>query len=361
MKTHLIIVSDGQFDAGPDYEKLAAQIGSSRILLSTIAAGPQANEHSLEAMARWGGGVCFNHLEVSAMNDELRKLFDSSAQNVVLEELFRAHKLVDSPLVSKVDVSLAPGLSGYVRTRLKLGAANVLAVPPEYEPLLAAWNCGEGKAAAFTSDAKERWAVLWIREWGRHFDTFWSGVVHGVMRDPGLGRLAPELKLDGESVEIHADFFGRAGELVSGKKLRCEVFYLGEQGFVYSPTAVERVELEGRAPGRYSGSYRAQRKGIYALKVAGEERGLVATTGLVVSNLKEYLALGSDRAFLKDLAKAGGGAFGVEPTAVAALEGKTREDLVDLGRWAVLAAVILFGLDVVARRWPAFQRLLERK
>ena len=37
-------------------------------------------------------------------------------------------------------------LFGYVRTKLKIGAPNILAVPPEYDPLLASWDCGEGRA-----------------------------------------------------------------------------------------------------------------------------------------------------------------------------------------------------------------------
>ncbi|MBI3829766.1 MAG: VWA domain-containing protein [Planctomycetes bacterium] len=361
MKKHLIVVSDGQFDAGPDYEKLAAQIGSSRIQISAIPVGPQANERALETLARWGGGICFSGMELSNLNDELKRLFASSAENQVLEEPFRVRKLVEAPLLSGVDVSLAPMLFGYVRTKLKLGASNVLAVPPEYEPLLASWNCGAGKAAVFTSDAKERWAILWIREWGRHFESFWGSVVKGVMRYSDEGRLAPNLAVHGQSVDIDVDYLGRGGEWVSGKDLHCDVYDLGEQGYLYAPTAAVPVPLEGRAPGRYSGSFRASRKGIFAVKVSGPEHGLIATRGLVVSNFKEYLSLGTNPGFLKELAQAGGGQFGGEPAALGQVDGKSREELVDLGHWAALAAAILFGLDVIARRWPAFRRLLGRK
>jgi Ca-activated chloride channel family protein len=361
MRKHLVVISDGHFEQGRDYIRLASQLGSSRVQISTIPVGPLTNTQALQDMARWGGGVCFANSDASSLNNDLKRLFDTSSQSAVLEETFRPHKLMDSPLIAGVDISLAPNLSGYVRTTLKLGASNILAVPPEYEPLLAYWPCGQGRVAAFTSDAKERWSVLWIREWGRHFDNFWGGVVRGVLKDPAQGRILPDVRLDGQTVEIRADMLGKSGELVSGQPMRCELFYLGEKGYVYSPSSAETVALKATAPGRYSGSFRAQRKGIYAVKLAGAVAGQIATTGLVVSNFREYLSLGPNKKMLKDLATVGGGESDGALEKLSSLDGKRREQMIDAGQWALLMGVILFGLDVVVRRWPAFQRMFARK
>src|SRR5207244_3574688 len=100
----------------------------SRVQISTIPVGPLTNMNALQDMARWGGGVCFSHSDASTLNADINRLFDASSQSAVLEESFRPHKLMDSPLISGVDISLAPNLSGYVRTTLKLGASNILAV-----------------------------------------------------------------------------------------------------------------------------------------------------------------------------------------------------------------------------------------
>ena len=361
MRKHLIVISDGHFEQGRDYIRLASQLGSSRVQISTIPVGPLTNTQALQDMARWGGGVCFSTSDSSSLNNDLKRLFDSSSQNAVLEETFRPQKLMDSPLIAGVDVSLAPNLSGYVRTTLKLGASNILAVPPEYEPLLAYWPCGQGRVAAFTSDAKERWSILWIREWGRHFDNFWGGIVRGVLKDPAQGRILPDVKLDGQTVDIQADMLGKSGELLSGQPMHCELFYLGEKGYVYSPSSAENVSLKAIAPGRYAGSYRAQRKGIYAVKFAGATPGQIATTGLVVSNFREYLSLGPNRQTLKALATAGGGESDGGLEKLTSLDGKRREQMIDASQWAVLIAIVLFGIDVIVRRWPAFQRLMARK
>jgi hypothetical protein len=53
-------------------------------------------------------------------------------------------------------------LRGYVSTKAK-PLAEVILVSPLGEPLLARWRQGLGQAVAFTSDAKNRWAVDWLR------------------------------------------------------------------------------------------------------------------------------------------------------------------------------------------------------
>jgi hypothetical protein len=81
----------------------------------------------------------------------------------------------------------------------------------------------------------------------------------------------------------------------------------------------------------------------------------------VVSNFREYLTLGSDKKFLKDLCDAGGGNLDTDAAVLSSISGKLRESLTDVGHWALLAACILFFGDVAARRWPAILRVLRRR
>src|SRR4029434_4923457 len=48
------------------------------------------------------------------------------------------------------------------------------------DPLLATWRYGLGRSVAFTSDAKAKWGVLWVR-WGA-FNKFWSQVTRWTLR-----------------------------------------------------------------------------------------------------------------------------------------------------------------------------------
>ena len=54
---------------------------------------------------------------------------------------------------------------------------------PLGEPLLARWRQGLGQAVAFTSDAKNRWAVDWLRWPG--YAKFWAQLVRSSMRHDG--------------------------------------------------------------------------------------------------------------------------------------------------------------------------------
>jgi hypothetical protein len=246
-----------------------------------------------------------------------------------------------------------------VRTKLKIGASNILAVPPEYDPLLASWECGEGRAAVFTSDVKDKWGVLWLREWGRNFESFWNGVTLGVTHRSQNVKLVPHLSINGQQVKASVDLLDSKDRFISGKDVRCEIYYLGEQGCLYTRSNMELFQLNADGPGRYSGSHRIHSKGIYAVKFRGPEQGQIVSTGMVASNFREYLTLGPDKKFLKDLCDAGGGALDADASALASISGKQRETLNDLGHWALLAACILFFGDVAARRWPAILRVLR--
>src|SRR5207248_638222 len=64
--------------------------------------------------------------------------------------------------MQEIDWKNVPPLGGYVATTLKPTAELVLMSHQE-DPVLATWRFGLGRAAAFTSDAKAKWAVLWLR------------------------------------------------------------------------------------------------------------------------------------------------------------------------------------------------------
>jgi Ca-activated chloride channel family protein len=360
-RKHIVVLSDGFFDSGYSYPRLTAKLNADHYQVSTIPVGPESDFKVLEEMARWGGGLCVQADDSSGLADGIKALFSESQGEALAEDPFRPRKLLDSNLIDNVDISSAPMLFGYIRTKLKTGASNILAVPPEYDPLLASWDCGEGRAVVFTSDVKDKWSVLWSREWGRNFESFWSGVVLGTAKRSPDMKLSPHLRVSGQSINASVDLLDAKERFISGKNVHAELFYLGEQGCMYTRSNMERVELAPTGPGRYTGSHRINRKGLYAVKFRGPDRGQVVGTGVVVSNFREYLTLSADSKFLKDLCDAGGGQVDAGVAALASTVGKKRETLTDLGHWAIFAACLLFVADVAARRWPAILRLMRRR
>jgi len=75
-----------------------------------------------------------------------------------------------------------------------------------------------------------------------------------------------------------------------------------------------------------------------------------------VSLLAEETTLTVDEAALKRWASAGGAKPGGSPEEWLDGAGKTRESAVDLSKWAMIFAAIVFAVDVILRRWPAFAR-----
>ncbi len=360
-RKHIVVLSDGFFDSGYSYPRLTAKLNADHYQVSTIPVGPESDFGTLEDMARWGGGLCLQADGSNGIVDGLKSLFSEAQGEALAEDPFRPRKLLDSDLIENVDINSAPMLFGYVRTKLKTGASNILAVPPEYDPLLASMECGEGRAVVFTSDVKDKWSVLWSREWGRNFETFWSGVILGAAKRAQDAKLVPHLKVSGQSINASVDLLDPKEKFISGKNVHGEIFYLGEQGYLYTRSNMERMELTPSGPGSYTGSHRINRKGLYAVKFRGPNRGQVVATGVVVSNFREYLTLSADRKFLTELCDAGGGKVDADVATLASTTGKSRETLTDLGHWAILAACLLFVADVTARRWPAILRVLRRR
>ena len=357
---HIVVLSDGYFDSGYSYPRLAAKLNSDHYRISTIPGGPESDVKVLEEMARWGGGLYLKEDSSGVPLEAIKSLFGETEAGVVAEDPFRPRKIADSPLIENLDINTAPMLFGYVRTKLKIGATNILAVPPEYDPLLASWDCGEGRAAVFTSDVKDKWGVLWLREWGRNFDAFWNGVILSVARRSQNTKLVPHLSVSGQSVRASVDLLDLKERFISGKSVHCEMYSLGEQGLLYTRSNMERFELDPDGPGRYSAAHRIRSKGLYAVKFRGPDHGQIVSTGIVVSNFREYLTLAPDNKFLHDLCEAGGGKLDADNASLSSPAGKRRETLTDLGHWALLAACILFLSDVAARRWPAIARALQR-
>src|SRR4030095_9274325 len=122
------------------------------------------------------------------------------------------------------------------------------------------------RSAAFTSDAKGKWAVLWLR-WGA-FNKFWSQVTRwtlrtGSRRDTG----APPSRVD-ETGEIMVDAIDSKGEFIN---------FLDSQVGVVAPNKQrDMVELEQIGPGRYRGRFPASQEGVYLVGMAQPKAAQIA-------------------------------------------------------------------------------------
>jgi hypothetical protein len=206
------------------------------------------------------------------------------------------------------------------------------------DPLLVRWQYGLGRAAVFTSDAKNRWAASWVTWPG--FDKLWTN----IFRD-----LLPHA----ESSEAGAEFDRAANELVVdyhwGRDVAepaaiPDIFAFGPNGF-QSPLKVAKVA---------AGHYRAR-------VAIGERQGLFRVRPLVESRAfpevgfyrqeEEMLEYGANNQLLHQVAEATGGRYNPPLNTVFDSTGRTIPATLDLWPFLLALAIALNLAELVLRKW----------
>jgi hypothetical protein len=220
------------------------------------------------------------------------------------------------------------------------------------DPLLATWRYGLGRTAAFTSDAKSKWAVLWLR-WGG-FNKFWSQLVRWTLRSGTRSDTVASVSRLDETGEVVVDAIDAKGEFIN---------FLDSQVGVVAPDKRRTVvELEQIAPGRYRGRFPAPREGVYLVGMAqrrGEQMVGSQLAGLVVPYAREFRDLGVDEAFLREISELTGGGPLARPED-AFLEARRRSRLsVEMWPWLVGFVAAMLVPEIAMRRvGPGVLRLL---
>jgi len=115
------------------------------------------------------------------------------------------------------------------------------------DPVLATWRFGLGRAAAFTSDAKAKWAVLWLR-WG-------TSTSSGPSSRAGLCAAARAAETNGRRAAHRHDGRGAGGR--GGRQGRVHQLPGLQVGVVAPNRERSVIELEQVGPGRYRGRFPA--------------------------------------------------------------------------------------------------------
>ncbi len=183
-RRHVILLTDGDTNRNPaDHYPLISALAAAGISVTTIRIGEDVVNVSLlnDISSRTGGN--FYHVEdvESLPRLMLRDTTAALAQTVSGEPEIRARAGTPSQILSGLGRDFPP-LTGYAFSRAKPRADVPIYVAgrADREPILAAWQYGLGRVAAYTanpaSDA-ERW-VGWDG-----YGKLWSQVVRWAMRE----------------------------------------------------------------------------------------------------------------------------------------------------------------------------------
>lgn len=342
---HVILLTDGWVHTG-DLTGLADAMRGQGITLSVVAAGEGSAEY-LADLARRGGGRYYPAVDIQQVPDFFLKETVQAVGRYIVEEPFFPLPALPSPVLQGLDPALLPLLLGYNGTTPK-STARVALTTPQGDPLLATWQYGLGRAAAWTSDLKGQWAVEWMAwpEMGR----FVAQLVGWTLPAPQVEGLAAQVSLGEEGALVHVEATDREGQPRSFLDVSAVVVGPGE---VSEEQEASEVALSQVGAGAYEAVLGLSQPGTYLvrLQVRDGERVLgQQTLGLAVPYSPEYRVSGIDLPGLEALSATTGGGRLAEPGHSFLHDLVTSPRIQEVSGTLLLVVALLFPLDVALRR-----------
>ncbi len=325
---------------------LVSTMATARITTSTVALGLAGDKDTefLKQLAANGNGRFY--LTGDALS--LPQIFTTETMRIAQSSLMEEPVAVvagrdPAGTLRGIDWKEAPLLLGYNLTRLK-PTADLLLASERGDPILATWRAGLGRVAAFSSDAKSRWASEWL-DWPG-YGQFWSQLVRSLQRregEEGGGLAVATRRVDDNTLALEIDALSAEGSFRNG--LNLQVGALLPDGTRQMATARQS------APGRYEAQIAIAPHGTTWLQLSSPQLpGSGKAFGFTPSYPAEFLHNGTDEAALKNWSEAAGGRFNPPPEAVFAPPEHGVRRYNNLAPWLLGAAILLLPLDIWLRR-----------
>src|SRR5262249_38850543 len=222
------------------------------ITTSVVALGNGSDVPELEKLSRLGTGRFYLIEDAQRLPAVFAQETILASRSSIVEKNFNVARGATSSITAGIDFGEAPILKGYVVTIPK-SRTSVLLTGPDNDPILAVWSAGIGRAAAFTSDLKDRWGQAW---------TTWPGAARmiaetrrDVARKGEDARVRLEADAVGGELHVRASVVGDDGRAESFRRLVVHVG--GPEGFS------REIALEAAGAGAYTASIPLSRPGAY--------------------------------------------------------------------------------------------------
>lgn len=334
---HIILLTDGQAERY-GYERIIEGIREDGITLSTVAVGEGADTLLLKALAYGGQGRYYYTDEFSDIPSIFAKEAFLAGQKYLQNRQFYPELVSSMGLIKGIEA--VPPLDGYVATRVKPAARTVFRSDIQ-DPVLAVWQYGLGRTAAWTSDIQGIWTSQWT-VW-QDAPTFWGNLAGWLVQKNLNADYTVESKVvDGKGV-------------ITVQAETANIPYEASiSGTVIGPDGTkETIQLDAIRPGTFEGTIPEAEPGAYVvhLEVPGENGVENIGTGVVMPYSEEYRLLDENAAsFLEKLAAAGGGRIVTDPAQILRGEIQNTGARRDLTNLLILLALILLLLDIALRK-----------
>jgi hypothetical protein len=336
------LMTDGWVRTG-DLTEIAQEMKEQGITLSVVAAGEGSAEY-LATLSQLGGGSYYPATDIFRVPEFFLKETVKSVGEYIVEEPFYPLPSAPGPVLRGLDTSNLPPLLGYNGTTGK-NTARMDLLTSRGDPLLATWQYGLGRSAAWTSDLKGQWAKEWL-DWPG-FERFAPQLIGWVLPAPKVEGLTTEISLREGQAIIEMQAIDKAGRPLN--------FLEGTATIIDPDLQSTQLSITQVGAGQYEAATHVSQPGTYLVRLGvnqGDQSMGQVTLGLVVPYSPEYRTSGVNEGLLTQLAQVTGG-----NKIQAANQSFIREgslSFIPQAReiWTplLLLAALLFPLDVAVRR-----------
>lgn len=331
---HMVLLTDG-WGSGGDNADLAQQLRDQGITLTVVAAGSGSADF-LERLAIAGGGRYYPAQDMAEVPQIFVQETITTVGNYIVERPFLPVAYGESPVLA--GLGSLPTLYGFNGSTLKDSARIVLGTD-DNQPLLATWQYGLGRSAAWLSDTKVQWAADWVAWEG--FPRFSGQLVSAVLPVRGGSETSAEVTVAGGETTV------RLNTGPGQENLNVVATLIGGDG------SRREVPLSQVGPNAYQGRVPSPAPGTYLVQIGGAQGDRVVvqeTAGLVVPYSSEYRSNQANPALLAELASITGGAKLVAAADAFTSPGRAVTRAQEIGLPLLLLALLLLPLDIAVRR-----------
>jgi len=279
-RKHVILLTDGWSRSG-DLIATVTKMHAAGITVSIVAAGGGSAEN-LKELATLGGGRYYAATDMLQVPDIFLKETVTSVGEYLIEEPFYPVPANPSPILRGIDTAKLPLLKGYNGTTAK-NTARIDLLTPRGDPLLASWQYGLGRAAAWTSDLKGKWSAELVA---------WDGFPRLMAQLAAW--LIPPAAEEGLSARVSQQEQGSLLQLGVNDAKGSPLNNINANAHVILPNLkTEDIPLKQVGAGQYAATAAFDEPGTYLVTLSAKDDirpiGQI-TTGLVVPYSPEYRA-----------------------------------------------------------------------
>ena len=289
---HSIIISDGDPQLNAPGRRALADMKANNVSCSTIGVATHSAAED-KKMREIADGAAIPKGETTGMYypvkspDDLPAIYMRESRRVsqsfLYTQQFNPKLILRSGATDKLSDPL-PDLHGFIRTTMKASALAEMHIegPKTFDqrfPILATWQYGLGRSAAFTSDARTRPGTKqlgWDKDWAGSdiYLKFWEQVMAWAMRGLETDRLVLSTEYREGKVRVVVEARDEKNRPLTDLKLEGKV---SSPGGLQEGKAPIELKFEQRAGGYYEAEFKAEEAGSYIVNAQAKQRAIAYT------------------------------------------------------------------------------------